>query len=51
MGFERNWEIFWERLEIIEMEFGGGEFGVVWKGIYLRRDGNELFVVVKMLRG
>ena len=51
MGFERNWEIPRERLEITETELGGGEFGVVRKGTYLRRDGNELPVAVKMLRG
>lgn len=50
MGFERNWEIPRERLEITETELGGGEFGVVRKGTYLRRDGNELPVAVKMLR-
>ncbi|XP_068759297.1 fibroblast growth factor receptor 4-like isoform X2 [Montipora capricornis] len=50
MAFERNWEIPRERLEITETELGGGEFGVVRKGTYLRRDGNELPVAVKMLR-
>lgn len=47
----RNWEIPRERLEITEESLGGGEFGVVKKGIYLRRNGQKLPVAVKMLKG
>ena len=51
MGINRNWEIPRERLRITQQILGGGEFGVVKKGIYLRRDGQELPVAVKMLKG
>jgi len=51
MGINRNWEIPRDRLRITEQILGSGEFGVVKKGIYLRRDGKELPVAVKMLRG
>ncbi|XP_022808737.1 uncharacterized protein LOC111345723 [Stylophora pistillata] len=51
MEIDRSWEIPRERLEILETELGGGEFGVVIKGNYLRGDGNKLPVAVKMLRG
>ena len=51
MGINRNWEIPRERLEITEDELGGGEFGVVRKGIYLRTNGQKLPVAVKMLKG
>ena len=51
MEIDRNWEIPRERLEILETKLGGGQFGVVKKGNYLRRDGNKLPVAVKMLKG
>ena len=51
MAINRNWEIPRERLEITEESLGGGEFGVVRKGIYLRRNGQKLPVAVKMLKG
>lgn len=51
MGIDRNWEIPRKRLKITEEKLGGGEFGAVKKGIYLRRDGTELHVAVKMLKG
>ncbi|PFX19588.1 Angiopoietin-1 receptor [Stylophora pistillata] len=50
MEIERNWEIPPERLEILETELGGGEFGIVKKGNYLRGDGIKLPVAVKMLK-
>lgn len=51
MEINRNWEIPRERLKITEEKLGEGEFGVVRKGIYLRKDGKELPVAVKMLKG
>lgn len=51
MDINRNWEIPRERLQITEKKLGGGEFGVVKKGFYLRKDGKELPVAVKMLKG
>ena len=51
MAVDRNWEISRERLIIIEEKLGGGEFGIVNKGIYLRTDGKKLPVAVKMLKG
>ncbi|XP_022800127.1 macrophage colony-stimulating factor 1 receptor-like isoform X3 [Stylophora pistillata] len=50
MEIDRNWEIPRERLEILETKLGGGDFGVVKKGNYLRGDGNKLPVAVKMLK-
>lgn len=47
----RNWEILRERLQITEEKLGEGEFGVVKKGFYLRKDGMKLPVAVKMLKG
>ena len=43
---DRNWEIPRERFVITEEKLGGGEFGIVNKGVYLRTDGNELPVAV-----
>lgn len=51
MAVDRNWEIPRGRLVITEEKLGGGEFGIVNKGIYLRTDGNELPVAVKRLKG
>ena len=47
----RNWEIPRNRLVITEEKLGGGEFGIVTKGVYLRTDGNQLPVAVKRLKG
>ena len=47
----RNWEIPRNRLVMTEEKLGGGEFGIVTKGVYLRKDGNELPVAVKRLKG
>ena len=47
----RNWEIPRSRLVITEEKLGGGEFGIVTKGVYLRTDGNKLPVAVKRLKG
>lgn len=51
MARDRNWEVPRERLVITEETLGGGEFGIVNKGIYLRKDGSELPVAVKGLKG
>ena len=51
MAVDRNWEIPRDRLTITEHKLGGGEFGIVNKGMYLRTDGNELPVAVKILKG
>ena len=51
MAVERNWEIPRDRLTISEEKLGRGEFGEVKKGVYLRTDGNELPVAVKILKG
>lgn len=51
MALDRNWEVPRERLVITEEKLGGGEFGIVNKGIYLRKDGSELPVAVKGLKG
>ena len=47
----RNWEIPRNRLVITEEKLGGGEFGIVTKGVYLRTDRNKLPVAVKRLKG
>ena len=47
----REWEIPRNRLVITEEKLGGGEFGIVTKGVYLRTDGNKLPVAVKRLKG
>ena len=51
MAVDRNWEIPRKRLVITEEKLGGGEFGIVNKGIYQRTDGSELPVAVKGLKG
>ena len=51
MAVDRNWEIPRDRLTISEEKLGRGEFGEVKKGVYLRTDGNELPVAVKILKG
>ena len=48
---DRNWEIPRNRIIVTEEKLGGGEFGIVTKGVYLRADGNELPVAVKRLKG
>ncbi|XP_066027187.1 fibroblast growth factor receptor 4 [Pocillopora verrucosa] len=50
MAVDRNWEIPRDRLTISEEKLGKGEFGEVKKGVYLRTDGNELPVAVKILK-
>ncbi|KAL9955870.1 hypothetical protein ACROYT_G037263 [Oculina patagonica] len=50
MAIDRNWEIPRDRLVVTAEKLGGGEFGIVNKGIYLRTDGNELPVAVKTLK-
>ena len=51
MERDRNWEISRERLQISDVKLGRGEFGVVNKGTYLRKDGNKLAVAVKTVKG
>ena len=51
MEIDRNWQIPREKLEITGEKLGGGEFGIVYKGFYLRRDDSKLPVAVKTLRG
>lgn len=51
MEIDRNWQIPREKLEILEEKLGTGEFGVVCKGFYLRRDGRKLPVAIKTLKG
>jgi len=38
-------------MEITREKLGRGEFGLVYKGFYLRRDGRKLPVAVKTLKG
>ena len=47
----RNWEIPRHRIIITQEKLGGGQFGVVKKGIYSRSDGHKLPVAVKQLKG
>ena len=51
MEIDRNWQIPREKLEITGEKLGRGEFGVVYKGFYLTRDGSKLPVAVKSLTG
>ena len=51
MGIDRNWQIPREKLEITGEKLGRGEFGIVYKGFYSRRDGSKLPVAAKTLRG
>ena len=51
MEIDRNWQILREKLEITREKLGRGEFGIVYKGFYLRRDGCKLPVAVKTVRG
>ena len=51
MGIDRDWEIQRTRLIVTPSRLGGGEFGVVHKGIYQRKDGKKMNVAVKMLKG
>ena len=50
-AIDRNWEIPRNRLIMSTEKLGGGEFGVVNKGVYIRTDGHELPVAVKRLKG
>lgn len=47
----RNWEIPRDSIIITQEKLGGGQFGVVKKGIYTRSDGLKLPVAVKQLKG
>ena len=47
----RNWEIPRDRIILTHERLGGGEFGIVNKGYYLRIDGQQLSVAVKRLKG
>ena len=49
--YNRNWEIPRDRIILTHEKLGGGEFGVVNKGYYLRIDGQQLPVAVKRLKG
>ena len=51
MGIDRNWQIPREKLDITGEKLGEGEFGIVYKGFYLRRDDSKLPVAIKTLRG
>ena len=51
MGIGRNWEIPRQRLTISATLLGGGEFGLVKRGSYERRNGRKLTVAVKLLKG
>ena len=51
MEIDRNWQIPREKIEILGEKLGTGEFGIVCKGFYLRRDGTKLPVAIKTLRG
>lgn len=51
MEIDRNLQIPREKLEILQEKLGTGEFGIVCKGFYLKRDGSKLPVAVKTLRG
>ena len=47
----RDWEVPRNRLVVTGEKLGGGEFGIVTKGVYSRTDGNRLPVAVKTLKG
>ena len=51
MEIDRNWQIPREKLDMTKEKLGRGEFGIVYKGFYLRRDGSKLPVAVKTLTG
>jgi hypothetical protein len=51
MEIDSNWQIPREKLEITRDKLGRGEFGVLYKGFYLRRGGSKMPVAVKCLRG
>ena len=44
---KRSWEIPRHAITITQEKLGGGEFGVVNKGIYPRSDGHQLSEAVK----
>ncbi|KAK3703285.1 hypothetical protein QZH41_019312 [Actinostola sp. cb2023] len=50
MGFNRNWELPRDRLEVTNEKLGSGCFGNVYTGLYTRKDGKEMVVAVKMLK-
>ncbi|KAL9955832.1 hypothetical protein ACROYT_G037217 [Oculina patagonica] len=48
---DEGWEVDLKRLEIFRDEvLGQGEFGIVFKGCYRRKDGNVIDVAVKQLK-
>lgn len=51
MEIDRNWQIPREKLELTREKLGRGEFGIVYKGFYSKRNGSKLPVAVKSLRG
>ena len=51
MGLNRNWELPRDRLEVTNEKLGSGCFGNVYTGLYTRKDGKEMVVAVKMLKG
>ena len=51
MEIDKNWQIPREKLEITEEKLGKGEFGIVYKSLYSRRDGSKFPVAVKTLKG
>ena len=51
MAIDRNWEIPRNKLVTTDEKLGRGEFGTVRKGIYVRTDGKELPVAIKILKG
>ena len=51
-GMEEGWEVNVTRLEVFrDKVLGQGEFGIVYKGLYRREDGNVIDVAVKQLKG
>ncbi len=49
---DEGWEVDLKRLEVFHDEvLGQGEFGIVFKGYYRRKDGNVIDVAVKQLKG
>ncbi|XP_078348220.1 fibroblast growth factor receptor 1-like isoform X4 [Oculina patagonica] len=50
LGIDRDWQIPREKLEITGEKLGRGEFAMVNKGFYMRRDGRKLPVAVKTLK-
>ena len=51
LGVSMDWELDWKNLRILDEPLGQGEFGIVNKGLYRQRDGQDMQVAVKMLKG